>query len=219
MTLPRVSSEAAWSAGHREEQEPYCARFVAPMIAGVELRRLSRAHFAQILGPGRHRLGGRAHLHRCCSAMVAAGPGTAGDPVARSMLNSSAHRPPAAPGGRGPAAGPPRPDARRALVPGGSLGSGPGRGASSTRPTSPPPRPSTLWPKPPPPAGPGVPRAGGWAFHLLRHVFATWALAQPGAPSMTPPGCSDTPLFGSPRTCTSRPMATCSSGSTGRRSR
>jgi hypothetical protein len=36
----------------------YCARFVVPVIAGVELRRLSRAHFVQVLAPGPHRLGG-----------------------------------------------------------------------------------------------------------------------------------------------------------------
>jgi hypothetical protein len=35
---------------HREEQEAYCRRFVAPVIADVELRQLSRLHFARVLG-------------------------------------------------------------------------------------------------------------------------------------------------------------------------
>ncbi|HWH36091.1 MAG TPA: hypothetical protein VNT56_12330 [Acidimicrobiales bacterium] len=62
----------AWSARHREEQEAYCARFVAPVIAHVELRRLSRVHFAQVLAQATT-ASVAAHLRRCCSAMVAAG--------------------------------------------------------------------------------------------------------------------------------------------------
>ncbi|MBW3546832.1 MAG: hypothetical protein KY452_01660 [Actinobacteria bacterium] len=38
-----------WSLRHREEQQAYCERFLTPVIADVELSRLSRVHFAQIL--------------------------------------------------------------------------------------------------------------------------------------------------------------------------
>ncbi len=62
----------AWSDRHREDQESYCARFVAPVIAGVELRRLNRTHFASILERA-SAASVAAHLRRCLSAMVAAG--------------------------------------------------------------------------------------------------------------------------------------------------
>jgi hypothetical protein len=62
----------AWSARHREEQQAYCARFVIPVIAHVELGRLSRVHFAQVLAQAGS-ASVAAHLRRCCSAMVAAG--------------------------------------------------------------------------------------------------------------------------------------------------
>jgi hypothetical protein len=62
----------AWSARHREEQQAYCARFVTPVIAHVELGRLSRVHFAQVLAQAGS-ASVAAHLRRCCSAMVAAG--------------------------------------------------------------------------------------------------------------------------------------------------
>jgi integrase len=68
----RPARGRAWSARHREEQEAYCARFVLPLIATVELRRLTRGHFAQILAQA-PTASVAAHLRRCCSAMVAAG--------------------------------------------------------------------------------------------------------------------------------------------------
>ena len=61
-----------WSARHREEQQAYCARFVSPVIATVELGRLSRVHFGQVLAQAGS-ASVAAHLRRCCSAMVAAG--------------------------------------------------------------------------------------------------------------------------------------------------
>jgi len=57
---------------HREEQEAYCRRFVAPMIAEVELRRLSRVDFARVLEAA-PTASVASHLRRCLSAMVAAG--------------------------------------------------------------------------------------------------------------------------------------------------
>lgn len=62
----------AWSLRHREEQEAYCRRFVSPVIAGVELRRLSRVDFARVLATA-PTASVAAHLRRCVSAMVAAG--------------------------------------------------------------------------------------------------------------------------------------------------
>ena len=57
---------------HREEQEAYCRRFVAPVIAELELRRLSRLHFARVLGAA-PTPSVASHLRRCLTAMVAAG--------------------------------------------------------------------------------------------------------------------------------------------------
>ena len=57
---------------HREEQEAYCRRFVAPVIADVELRQLSRLHFARVLGAA-PTASVASHLRRCLTAMVAAG--------------------------------------------------------------------------------------------------------------------------------------------------
>ncbi len=68
----RPARGRAWSARHREEQQAYCQRFVSPVIAGVELRHLSRAHFSQVLAQA-PTASVAAHLRRCCSAMVAAG--------------------------------------------------------------------------------------------------------------------------------------------------
>jgi integrase len=68
----RPARGRAWSARHREEQQAYCARFVLPVIATVELRRLTRDHFAQILAQAAT-ASVAAHLRRCSSAMVAAG--------------------------------------------------------------------------------------------------------------------------------------------------
>jgi integrase len=62
----------AWSVRHREEQEAYCRRFVSPVIATVELGRLSRLHFAAILAQA-PTASVAAHLRRCLSAMVGAG--------------------------------------------------------------------------------------------------------------------------------------------------
>ena len=62
----------AWSVRHREEQEAYCRRFVAPVIADVELRQLSRSHFARVLGAA-PTSSVASHLRRCLTAMVAAG--------------------------------------------------------------------------------------------------------------------------------------------------
>ncbi len=58
-----------------------------------------------------------------------------------------------------------------------------------------------------------------WSFHSLRHVFATWALAQPGARMEDVSRLMGHSTVRVTRTCTSLPTATCSSGSTGRRSR
>jgi uncharacterized repeat protein (TIGR01451 family) len=57
---------------HREEQEAYCRRFVAPVIAEVELRQLSRLHFARVLAAA-PTSSVASHLRRCLTAMVAAG--------------------------------------------------------------------------------------------------------------------------------------------------
>jgi integrase len=57
---------------HREEQEAYCRRFVAPVIATVELRQLGRQHFARVLDAA-PTASVASHLRRCLSAMVAAG--------------------------------------------------------------------------------------------------------------------------------------------------
>jgi integrase len=62
----------AWSVRHREEQEAYCRRFVAPVIADVELRQLSRLHFARVLAAA-PTASVASHLRRCLTAMVAAG--------------------------------------------------------------------------------------------------------------------------------------------------
>jgi integrase len=62
----------AWSVRHREEQEAYCRRFVTPVIAEVELRQLSRLHFARVLGAA-PTPSVASHLRRCLTAMVAAG--------------------------------------------------------------------------------------------------------------------------------------------------
>jgi integrase len=62
----------AWSLRHREEQESYCRRFVAPVIAEVELRQLNRLHFARVLGAA-STASVAAHLRRCLTAMVTAG--------------------------------------------------------------------------------------------------------------------------------------------------
>ena len=62
----------SWSARHREEQEAYCRRFVLPVIAEVELGRLSRLHFGQVLAQATT-ASVAAHLRRCLSAMVGAG--------------------------------------------------------------------------------------------------------------------------------------------------
>ncbi|MDQ6928216.1 MAG: hypothetical protein M3159_06080, partial [Actinomycetota bacterium] len=61
----------AWSARHREEQEAYCRRFVIPVIANLELGRLSRMHFNGILAQAAT-ASVAAHLRRCLSAMVGA---------------------------------------------------------------------------------------------------------------------------------------------------
>jgi hypothetical protein len=53
---------------HREEQQAYCARFVLPAIATVELRRLTRGHFAQILAQA-PTASMAAHLRRCLAAV------------------------------------------------------------------------------------------------------------------------------------------------------
>ncbi len=62
----RPARGRAWSARHREEQQAYCDRFVTPVIAGVELRRLSRVHFERILVQA-PTASVAAHLRRCCS--------------------------------------------------------------------------------------------------------------------------------------------------------
>lgn len=62
----------AWSLRHREEQEAYCRRFVTPVIAEVELRQLSRLHFAKVLEAA-PTASVASHLRRCLTAMVAAG--------------------------------------------------------------------------------------------------------------------------------------------------
>ena len=62
----------AWSVRHREEQEAYCRRFVSPVIASVELGRLSRLHFAAVLAQA-PTASVAAHLRRRLSAMVGAG--------------------------------------------------------------------------------------------------------------------------------------------------
>jgi len=62
----------AWSLRHREEQEAYCRRFVAPVIDDVGLRQLSRVHFAQVLKAA-PTASVASHLRRCLTAMVAAG--------------------------------------------------------------------------------------------------------------------------------------------------
>ncbi len=51
-------------------------------------------------------------------------------------------------------------------------GPGPSAPTTGATPSSPPPT---------PPAGPTADGRRGWTFHSLRHVFATWALSQPGA--------------------------------------
>ena len=56
----------AWSLRHREEQQVYCTRFVCPVIADVELSRLSRMPFARILAQA-PTAPVAAHLRRCCS--------------------------------------------------------------------------------------------------------------------------------------------------------
>ncbi len=61
-----------WSLRHREEQEAYCRRFVTPVIAEVELRQLSRLHFAKVLEAA-PTASVASHLRRCLTAMVAAG--------------------------------------------------------------------------------------------------------------------------------------------------
>ena len=61
----------ALSVRHREEQEAYCRRSVAPVIAEVELRQLSRSHFARVLGALTPSVA--SQLRRCLTAMVAAG--------------------------------------------------------------------------------------------------------------------------------------------------
>jgi hypothetical protein len=61
----RSARGRAWSARHREEQQAYCARFVVPVIATVELRRLTRGDFAQILAQAP--TASVAPLRRCCS--------------------------------------------------------------------------------------------------------------------------------------------------------
>ncbi len=68
----RPARGRAWLVRHREEQQAYCTRFVTPVIADVELARLSRVHFARILAQA-PTASVAAHLRRCCSAMVAAG--------------------------------------------------------------------------------------------------------------------------------------------------
>ena len=50
----------------------YCRRFVLPVIAEVELRQLSRLHFARVLEAA-PTTSVAAHLRRCLTAMVAAG--------------------------------------------------------------------------------------------------------------------------------------------------
>ncbi|MGH9156459.1 MAG: tyrosine-type recombinase/integrase [Acidimicrobiales bacterium] len=54
-----------------------------------------------------------------------------------------------------------------------------------------------------------------WTFHSLRHVFATWALAQPGARiEDVSPASSATPPSASPKTSTSPPTPTSTTAST-----
>ena len=62
----------AWSLRHREEQEAYCRRFVTPVIADVELRQLTRLHFAKVLEAA-PTASVASNLRRCLTAMVAAG--------------------------------------------------------------------------------------------------------------------------------------------------
>ena len=299
---------------HREEQEAYCRRFVALVIAEVELRQLNRLHFARVLGAA-PTPSVASHLRRCLTAMVAAGleeglllatqdvlrgvhwrdPATEGDGLdaeeegrfvdeADNPTASAVHALAAAAervwwrelqvlavaysgprwgemaaltadrvdvarrrilvdrqvveGHHGLALAPPKNRRRRttmypARTPGGAeLGAllarrlgelasdglvfpSP-RGAWARRSkyrrnTFDPAADAAGWPR-----RPDGRRA--WTFHSLRHVFATWALSQPGPASRTCRACSGTPPYGSPRTCTSPPTATSSSGSTGRRS-
>jgi integrase len=58
-----------------------------------------------------------------------------------------------------------------------------------------------------------------WTFHSLRHVFATWALAQPGARIEDVSRLLGHSTVRVTQTSTSLPTATCSSASTGRRRR
>jgi integrase len=64
----------------------------------------------------------------------------------------------------------------------------------------------------------GWPRHGDgtlvWTFHSLRHVFATWALAQPGARIEDVSRLLGTPPCASPKTSTSPPTPTSTTAST-----
>lgn len=68
----RPARGRAWSERHREEQVAYCARFVAPVIADVAVRDLTRAHLQAVLD-GAPTASVAAHLRRCLSALVACG--------------------------------------------------------------------------------------------------------------------------------------------------
>ena len=70
--VPGPARGRAWSMRHREEQQAYCTRFVLPVIAGTELRRLGRADFARVLDAAPS-ASVAAHLRRGLSTMGAAG--------------------------------------------------------------------------------------------------------------------------------------------------
>ncbi len=73
--LPRPHPAPGPGPGRRataRSSRPTATAFVTPVIAGVELCRLSRVHFGRILASA-PTASVAAHLRRCCSAMVAPG--------------------------------------------------------------------------------------------------------------------------------------------------